>query len=258
MADGPVTGNDAGVPFRWGGRDWPEPGPRVVAGVGFPANDADVTFTLDGVEVTARAGETILQAAERAGVRIPRLCWMPGMRGDGNCRVCVVEIDGERVLAPSCCRAPAPGMAVRHASSERARLAQRLVVELLLADAPEPAHRSDSELTAWAAELGVTGSRFGVRRQPAPDLSHPAIEVRLDACIQCTRCVRACREIQVNDVIGYAGRGADARIVFDIEDPLGDSSCVACGECVQACPTGALLAAVPAIVVAGLGAAAAP
>ena len=201
---------------------------------------AGVPFELDGRAVEARPGETILQAAERHGVRIPHLCYTEGMRADGNCRACVVEIEGERVLAPSCWRKPTPGMKV-HATSERARASQRLVLELLLADMPEEAYRPDSELRLWAAELSVGRPRFPRRRQPAADLSHPAIAVHLDACIQCTRCVRACREVQVNDVIGYAERGADAHIAFDLDDPMGASTCVACGECVQACPTGALL-----------------
>ena len=201
-----------------------------------------IRFTLDGLEIDARPDETILQAAERHGIEIPRLCYTEGMRADGNCRACVVEIAGERVLAPSCCRKPAPGMEVR-ATSERARKSQRMVVELLLSDMPAEAHRHDSELDYWARFLEVGRPRFAPRPQPAPDASHPAILVRLDACIQCTRCVRACREEQVNDVIGYAGRGANARIVFDLEDPMGQSSCVGCGECVQACPTGALMPA---------------
>src|SRR5690606_13464961 len=129
-----------------------------------------------------------------------------------------VEIEGERVLAPSCCRAPRDGMVVR-AQSDRALRSQKMVLELLLAAAPDPPHRIDSELTYWADRLGVGSPRFPARTQPAPDFSHPAMEVRLDACIQCTRCVRACREVQVNDVIGYAGRGAAAKIVFDIDDP---------------------------------------
>jgi formate dehydrogenase major subunit len=201
-----------------------------------------VHFMLDGRTVEARPGETILQAAERHGVRIPHLCYTDGMREDGNCRACVVEIEGERVLAASCCRRPSEGMTV-HAESERARRSQRMVVELLLADTPETPHRPDSELTEWATMLDISGARFSSRAQPAPDFSHPGIEVRLDACIQCTRCVRACREVQVNDVIGYAGRGAHAKIVFDLDDPMGESTCVGCGECVQACPTGALLPA---------------
>ncbi len=199
-----------------------------------------IRFELDGREVEARPGESILQVAERQGVRIPHLCYTEGMRADGNCRACVVEIEGERVLAPSCWRKPAPGMKV-HATSARARASQRMVLELLLADMPDEAYRPDSELRLWAAELGVGRPRFPRRSQPPADLSHPAIAVHLDACIQCTRCVRACREVQVNDVIGYAYRGADATPVFDLDDPMGASTCVACGECVQACPTGALL-----------------
>jgi formate dehydrogenase major subunit len=213
-------------------------------GPGFgPASPPEpISFMLDDAPMDALPGETILQAAERHGVRIPHLCYTEGMREDGNCRACMVEIAGERVLAPSCCRRPTPGMSVS-AASERARFAQRMVIEMLLADTPVAPHRSDAELTEWARELGVTGARFAPRAQPAPDFSHPGIEVRLDACIQCTRCVRACREVQVNDVIGYAGRGAHAKIVFDLDDPMGESTCVGCGECVQACPTGALLPA---------------
>ncbi len=207
------------------------------------AVDADGTtieFELDGRRVDARAGETIYEVARRHGTTIPALCRQEGYRPDGNCRACVVEIDGERVLAPSCCRAPTAGMKVRSAS-DRARAAQRMVVELLLADAPAAPHREDSELAHWARTLGVERSRFAARMQPLSDFSHPAIAVQLDACIQCTRCVRACREEQANDVIGYAGRGDHARIVFDFGDPMGASTCVGCGECVQACPTGALM-----------------
>lgn len=200
-----------------------------------------IKFVLDGEPVEAQPGETILQAAERAGKRIPHLCYTEGMRADGNCRACVVEIKGERVLAPSCARRPADGMEV-FSTNDRARHSQRIVVELLMTDAFASAElRSDSELVEWARELNVGKPRFAVREQPAPDFSHPGIEVRLEACIQCTRCVRACREVQVNDVIGYAYRGASAFPVFDLDDPMGASTCVACGECVQACPTGALL-----------------
>lgn len=205
-----------------------------------PAAPHPIRFQLEGREVEALPGESILQVAERHGVRIPHLCFMEGMRADGNCRACVVEIEGERVLAPSCWRKPTPGMKVS-ATSARARASQRMVLELLLADMPEEVYRPDSELLLWARELGVHAPRFPRRKEPAPDLSHPAIAVHLDACIQCTRCVRACREVQVNDVIGYAWRGADAFPVFDLDDPMGLSTCVACGECVQACPTGALL-----------------
>jgi formate dehydrogenase major subunit len=201
-----------------------------------------VAFTLNGTVVTARDDETILQAADRHGVEIPRLCYKDGYRPDGNCRVCMVEIEGERVLAPSCCRRPSEGMTVT-STSDRAVKSQRLVAELLMSDMPNQGrspYTRASELDLWAGRLEVGTPRFPRRREPAPDLSHPAMSVNLDACIQCGRCVRACREEQVNDVIGYAWRGEHAKIVFDFDDPMGASSCVACGECVQACPTGAL------------------
>ncbi|HEX9180188.1 MAG TPA: formate dehydrogenase subunit alpha [Burkholderiales bacterium] len=198
-----------------------------------------IEFTLNGNKVAALPGETILQAAKREGVEIPHLCYKEGYRADGNCRACVVEIAGERVLAPSCCRNPSPGMQVSSVS-ERAVHSQKMVLELLASDMPQKSYKRDSELDQWARKLGVGKPRFPGRHQPAADASHPAMWVNLDACIQCTRCVRACREEQGNDVIGYAFRGAHSKVVFDFDDPMGASSCVACGECVQACPTGAL------------------
>ena len=202
-----------------------------------------IPFTLDGREAAALPGESLLQTARRMGVEIPHLCHKEGLRPDGNCRACVVEIEGERVLAPSCCRIPTSGMQVK-TDSERARHAQKMVLELLQSDVAEGRRYTlRSELDRWSEKLELGKPRFAGRSQPAADLSHPAISVNLDACIQCTRCLRACREEQGNDVIGYAGRGGLARIVFDLEDAMGDSSCVACGECVQACPTGALMPA---------------
>ena len=208
-----------------------------------------VTFTLNDKAVTAAPGQTIWEVAQTQGLTIPHLCHTPapGYRPDGNCRACVVEIDGERTLAPSCCRAPTEGMVVR-TDSPRAAKAQAMVVEMLLADQParDAAHDRSSHLWDMADRLGVTTSRLpamDTARVPDPDPSHPAMRVNLDACIACGLCVRACREVQVNDVIGMAGRGHDAYPVFDFADPMGDSTCVACGECVQACPTGALMPA---------------
>ena len=199
----------------------------------------DIRFTLNGRPVRAHPGETILEAAQRHGVAIPYLCYKPGYRPDGNCRACMVHIEGERVLAPACHRRPQPDMQVR-SDDPRSRLSQRMVLELLRADMPQREYVRHSELDDWAERLQVPTPRFPARTQPAADLSHPAMSVNLDACIQCTRCVRACREEQVNDVIGMAWRGQHARIVFDTASPMGESTCVACGECVQACPTGAL------------------
>jgi len=203
----------------------------------------EIRFTLDGDEVTAGPDETIWQAAKRAGVEIPHLCWLdaPGYRADGNCRACMVEVEGERTLAASCVRKPKDGMSVNTAR-ERAAKARKMVFELLAADQPPQVRHPDpdSKFWKWARELGVEGSRLPAREGFTPDPSHAAIAVNLDACIQCNLCVRACREVQVNDVIGMALRGHEAKPVFDFDDPMGKSTCVACGECVQACPTGAL------------------
>jgi formate dehydrogenase major subunit len=232
--------------------------------------DNAIRFELDTELVSAFPGETIWSAARRHGVLIPHLCHSDGLRPDGNCRACVVEIEGERTLAPSCCRSPSPGQKV-FANSPRARKSQQMVLELLLADMPDSGYKWNDathgpgassvphdagphgELSAWAARMGVkprpalsalrggptAGETAGPQRH---DLSHPAMAVNLDACIQCNRCQRACREVQVNDVIGLAFRGAHTQVVFDLGDPMGESSCVGCGECVQACPTGALSA----------------
>ncbi len=259
-----------------------------------------VEFKLDQQTVVAFEGESILNAAKRHGIDIPHLCYKDGLRADGNCRACVVEIKGERTLAPSCCRNATAGMEVL-LKTPRVEKSQKMVLEMLLSDMPDVGYKwndadpstvaspgssgtavtgggpgddlcshheepglppgavgteasanSDTqaragqhgELSDWAARMGVTVRpqlKALRREQPKADVSHPAMAVNLDACIQCNRCVRACREEQVNDVIGYALRGSHSEIVFDLNDPMGDSTCVACGECVQACPTGALM-----------------
>ena len=205
-----------------------------------------IRFTLDGQELEARPDETIWQVAQRQGTTIPHLCYtpQPGYRPDGNCRACMVEVEGERVLAASCIRKPAAGMKVV-TNNARAQNARRLVMELLVTDQPKRAlaHDPNSHLWQWADRMQVSDSRFPTRLAVTPDSSHPAMSVQLDACIHCNLCVRACREVQVNDVIGMAYRGHGAKIVFDFDDPMGNSTCVACGECVQACPTGALMEA---------------
>ncbi len=223
-----------------------------------------IAFTLDGRSIHAYAGETIFKAAQRYGIDIPHLCYKDGLRADGNCRVCVVEIKGERTLAPSCCRSATAGMDVQ-ASSERAVKSQKMVLEILLSDMGDTGYKwndagvaaEGSTASGIAAEVGQYGllshwaSRLNVkvrpelralrRDQPKADMSHPAMAVNLDTCIQCNLCVRACSEVQVNEVIGFAFRGSESKIVFDMDDLMGESTCVACGECVQACPTGALM-----------------
>ena len=200
---------------------------------------SELSFHLNGREVQARAGESILQVADREGLAVPRLCWQEGLPEAGNCRSCMVEVAGERVLAASCCRRPTAGMKVQ-TDSPRALAAQKMVLELLLADQPAEALTLHHELNDWARTSGVGVPRFAPRPAVAADNSHAGITVEMNACIQCTRCLRACRDAQGNDVIGLAFRGGQAKIVFDFDDTMGDSSCVGCGECVQACPTGAL------------------
>ncbi|HTB69299.1 MAG TPA: formate dehydrogenase subunit alpha [Steroidobacteraceae bacterium] len=205
-----------------------------------------VLFELDGRQVEAAPGETIWAVAQRAGTHIPHLCHKPepGYRPDGNCRACMVEIEGERVLAASCMRLPGVGMKVKTAT-DRATKARAMVMELLVADQPQRATSHDPTSHFWqqADFVAVTESRFPTAARWQPDVSHPAMRVNLDSCIQCNLCVRACREVQVNDVIGMAFRSHESKIVFDFDDPMGQSTCVACGECVQACPTGALMPA---------------
>ncbi|MBV7315099.1 formate dehydrogenase subunit alpha [Shewanella sp. NIFS-20-20] len=204
-----------------------------------------IIFTLNGVTTHAKAGETLWQIAKRQGELLPHLCFSDraDYRADGNCRACMVEIEGERVLAASCLRQPTAGMVV-HTHSQRARHARAMVMELLLSDQPQQSHDRGSHFEQMAKLNQVNSSRFAGReaiKTPMADNSHVAISVNLDACIQCNLCVRACREVQVNGVIGMANRGHFSQIVFDQGDRLADSSCVACGECVQVCPTGALM-----------------
>src|ERR1017187_7525647 len=177
-----------------------------------------IQFELDGKQVEAVNGETIWQVAKRQGREIPHLCYQPepDYRPDGNCRACMVEIEGERVLAASCKRTPSVGMKVK-SSSPRAISAQKMVMELLVADQParETSHDPDSKFWHWAEKVEVTESRFPAAERWHGDASHPAMRVNLAS-----------------------------KIVFDFDDPMGESTCVACGECVQACPTGALMPAV--------------
>jgi len=209
----------------------------------------EIVFKIDGQTVIANHGETIWQTAMRYGNEIPHLCHSgePNYRPDGNCRLCMVEIEGERVLAPSCIRSPKDGMVV-HTDSSRVTKCRNTIMDMLSSDQPDANESYDKSSEFYRmAEITREGDTLFPAlendRQPQPDLSHPAMAVNLDACIHCGLCVRACNEIQVNNVIGMSGRGHDAKIIFDLDDPMGDSTCVACGECVQSCPTGALMPA---------------
>ncbi len=203
-----------------------------------------VTLSIDDREVGVPEGMTLYDVARSMGVEIPALCHDPKLEPVGVCRVCVVEVEGARVLAPSCCRQAEEGMVVR-TRSERVLKSQRMLVELLMADHPAPCERhqktGDCELEVLAERLGVTASRLSPRTDTnGRDVSSKVIDVDHNACILCDRCIRACTDLQSNDVIGRNGKGSGARIGFDFDRPMGESTCVSCGECVAACPTGAL------------------
>ena len=204
-----------------------------------------ITFELDGKPVEAEPGETIWQVAQRHGTKIPHLCWhpAPGYRADGNCRACMVEVEGERVLAASCQRKAAAGMKVKTRQRARQEVARDGV---RAADGGPARARRQPRSQVEFLELGRRHGRharppLSQGERPAPDGTHSAIAVNLDACINCNLCVRACREVQANDVIGMAFRGHGSKVVFDFDQGMGQSTCVACGECVQVCPTGALM-----------------
>ncbi len=201
-----------------------------------------VTITIDGKKIEAHPDATIWEAARSVGVEIPTLCHHPGMEPVGVCRVCAVEVEGARTLAPSCHRRVEDGMKV-DTRSARVLRARKTLVEMLWADHGAESEPARCELTALAAQ---PANGEGVRDLPpketpgGQDLSSSVIRVEHDACILCDRCIRACTDVQGNNVIGRGGKGAGTRIVFDADVPMGESSCVSCGECVAACPTDAL------------------
>jgi formate dehydrogenase major subunit len=210
------------------------------------ARTATVTATIDGREVTVAEGSTILDAARAAGVEVPVLCHDERYDPVGVCRMCVVDTGG-RAFAAACVRPCEDGMEVR-TDTEELRRSRRVLTELLVADQPPRARDPKATTTADNLLLDLADG-FGVARETTDlpcgsgrgtDRSNPVIAVDHDACILCDRCVRACDDIQGNDVIGRSGKGYATRIAFDLDDPMGASSCVTCGECVQACPTGAL------------------
>ena len=211
-----------------------------------PAESRTVSLSIDGRDITAPEGTTIWEAAKSAGIEIPVLCHDERYDPVGVCRMCVVDV-GSRVYAAACVRPVEEGMEVKTATPDIERNRATLT-QLLMSDQP-PTENDPKETTTGDNELLVLARRYGVQRENGvptgagrgEDDSNPVIAVNHDACILCDRCVRACDDIQGNDVIGRSGKGYTSRIAFDLNDPMGESTCVTCGECVAACPTGALV-----------------
>jgi CRP-like cAMP-binding protein/Fe-S-cluster-containing hydrogenase component 2 len=202
-----------------------------------------IDLTIDGQPVRVPAGTSVFDAARMNGVAIPTLCHLQNETPVGVCRLCLVEAGG-RVLTASCVRPVDPGMKVV-TNSEKVLNARKTVLELLMSDHPTPCARQensgDCELEAHARNAGITQPRFAKRTvSRGKDESSLAIAVDHDACILCDRCIRGCDEIKTNFVLGRMGKGYATDIAFDLNSPMGDSTCISCGECMVSCPTGAL------------------
>ncbi|MBM4073687.1 MAG: bidirectional hydrogenase complex protein HoxU [Planctomycetes bacterium] len=206
---------------------------------------ATQTLTIDGKLVTARPEDTILSASKDAGIDIPTLCYLDGLSAHGGCRLCMVEVGSQNRLLPACTTPVREDMNV---STSTPRLVEyrRMIVALLLAERNHVCSvcvaNGHCELQSMAYALGVTHVRFEYLSPELPvDVSHDRYGMDHNRCILCTRCVRACDQIEGAHTLDVMGRGVNSRIVADMNQPWGDSvTCTSCGKCVQACPTGAL------------------
>lgn len=203
-----------------------------------------VSIEVNGKPIEAREGEMLLDALERAGIKVPTLCHMKDLFPSGACRMCVVEIDGSGPLVPSCAFPVREGLRVK-THSDRAVEARKTIIELLLSNHPDDClycvRNNDCQLQSLAAQLGVEERRFdGARGKSKLDTSSLSIVRDPDKCILCGRCVRMCEEVQDVACIDFVGRGSKARVGTAFEQGLNVSSCINCGQCIMVCPTGAL------------------
>ena len=205
------------------------------------------TLQVDGKMVTGVAGETLFTVAWNNGIHIPRLCHIGGLSDAGACRLCLVEIEGQKKLQASCLTAVEEGMVV-HTDTPKLRAQRRLIVELLFAERNHVCSvcvmNGDCELQDLATELGIDHVRVRYQFPSLPvDITHERFGLDHNRCILCTRCIRVCDEVEGAHTWDMMGRGTSSRVISDLGEPWGASdSCTSCGKCVQVCPTGALFA----------------
>jgi bidirectional [NiFe] hydrogenase diaphorase subunit len=205
------------------------------------------TLQVDGKMVTGVAGETLFTVAWNNGIHIPRLCHIGGISDVGACRLCLVEVEGQRKLQASCLTAVEEGMVVR-TDTPKLRAQRRLIVELLFAERNHVCSvcvmNGDCELQDLATELGIDHVRVRYQFPSLPvDITHERFGLDHNRCILCTRCIRVCDEVEGAHTWDMMGRGTNSRVISDLGEPWGASdSCTSCGKCVQVCPTGALFA----------------
>jgi bidirectional [NiFe] hydrogenase diaphorase subunit len=204
-----------------------------------------ITLTIDGNLVSGRAGQSVLEVSRDAGIYIPTLCWLEGLSPWGGCRLCVVELAGEKRLFTACTTQAEEGMQVTTAS-ERLENYRKMLLELLLGERNHYCAvcvvDGHCELQSLAAHLGVDHVRFDYLNPPASmDISHDLFGLDHNRCIMCTRCVRVCDEVEGAHTWDVRGRGATARVVIDLDRRWRHSvSCTECSKCVKVCPVGAL------------------